>query len=220
MKTSTQKLRSVALLALGIGAASGAFVFAADKASPPATRLVNADSPEVADIRRLGESAINRLAGTLLQEVATATAKGGPENAVDVCHLKALPVTRGTVAGLPRITEVKRTSLKLRSPANAPDEAEQRVLDHVDRLLKDGERPPGLLIQRVEGAGETAHWRVYKPVAVIAQCLACHGDPADQSAALRAKLQAHYPDDQAVGYNQGDWRGVIRVSVADAPPAK
>ncbi len=220
MKTSTQQLLSVGLLALGLGPASGALLLASAQTRPLETRLVSADAPEVAEIRRLGESAINRLAGTLLQEVATATAKGGAEHAVDVCHLKALPVTRGTVAGLPRITAVKRTSLKLRSPANAPDEADQQVLARIDGLIQTGERPPALLIQRVEGAGENPHWRVYKPVAVIAQCLACHGDPADQSEALRAKLQAHYPSDQAIGYKQGDWRGVIRVSVADAPPAR
>lgn len=82
MKTSTQQLLSVGLLALGLGPASGALLLAAAQTRPLETRLVSADSPEVAEIRRLGESAINRLAGTLLQEVATATAKGGAEHAV------------------------------------------------------------------------------------------------------------------------------------------
>ena len=47
---------------------------------------------------------------------------------MEVCHLKALPLTGEIIAGMPRSTAVKRTSLKLRNPANAPDEYEQRAL--------------------------------------------------------------------------------------------
>lgn len=190
---------------------------AAEDAAGFKARLVDDLSPEVAEIRKLGENAINRLAVTLVREVTRATANGGPEGAVDVCHLKALPITQGTVAGMPRITAVKRTSLKLRSPANAPDAAEQLVLEHVRKLLEYGDAPPPLLVQRVEPAGAAPEWRVYKPLGVMPQCAVCHGDPAGQSDALRAKLREHYPDDAASGYQAGEWRGLIRVTVADAP---
>lgn len=178
--------------------------------------FVEADTPEVAEIRKLGENAINRLATTLVREVTAAMAKDGPEGAVDVCHLKAVPITNGTVAGMPRITAMKRTSLKLRSPANAPDAAEKLVLDHIQQLLDNGDSPPSLLVQRVEAPPATPEWRVYKPLGIMPKCLACHGDPAGQSAALQAKLSTHYPTDKATGYKAGEWRGLIRVTVADA----
>lgn len=180
-------------------------------------RLIDDGNPEAAEVRKLGEDAINRLATTLVREVTAAMAKEGPAGAVDTCHLKAVPLTNGTVAGLPRIVAMKRTSLKLRSPANAPDAAEKLVLDHIQQLLDDGDPPPPLLVQRVETPGAAPEWRVYKPVGMMPKCLACHGDPEGQPDALRAKLAERYPDDQATGYNTGEWRGLIRVTVADAP---
>ena len=183
-------------------------------------RFVNDDTAEVAEVRRLGGDAINRLAVTLVREVTSAIAKDGPEAAVDVCHLKALPMTNGTVAGLPRITAVKRTSLKLRNPANAPDAADQLALDYIRQQMENGDAPSALLIQRVESPSAAPEWRVYKPLGVTTTCLACHGDPAEQSAALRAKLSALFPADQATGYNAREWRGLIRVTVADAPAKK
>ncbi len=180
-------------------------------------RLIEDGNPGAAEIRKLGEDAINRLATTLVREVTAAMAKEGPAGAVDTCHLKAVPLTNGTVAGLPRILAMKRTSLKLRSPANAPDAAEKLVLDHIQQLLDDGDSPPPLLVQRVEAPGAAPEWRVYKPIGMMPKCLACHGDPEGQPDALRAKLAERYPDDQATGYNTGEWRGLIRVTVAEAP---
>ncbi|MSU69762.1 MAG: DUF3365 domain-containing protein [Opitutaceae bacterium] len=183
-------------------------------------RFVNDETPEAAEVHRLGEDAINRLVVALVREVTSALTKVGPEGAVDICHLKALPMTNGTVAGLPRITAVKRTSFKIRKPANAPNAAEQLVLDFIKRQLDNGDAPSRLLVQRVEPASAAPEWRVYKPLAATAKCLACHGDPAGQSSELRAKLSALYPADQATGYNVGEWCGLIRVTVADAPVKK
>ena len=61
---------------------------------------------------------------------------------------------------------------------------------------------------------------MYKPLGATANCLVCHGDPAEQSPALRAKLNALYPANQAIGYAAHEWRGLIRVTVADAPAGK
>lgn len=202
---------SIALLSFPLS------ILAGDAGDPIKARLVNDGDPEAAEVRRLGEDAINRLATTLVREVTAAMAKDGPASAVDVCHLKAVPLTNGTVAGLPRIVAMKRTSLKLRSPANAPDPAEKLVLDHIQQLLDDGDPPPPLLVQRVEAPGAAPEWRVYKPIGMMPKCLACHGDPERQPDALRAKLAERYPDDQATGYNAGEWRGLIRVTVAAAP---
>jgi len=215
MKTRLRLLATLvltaALPALGTAAEGGPAIKA---------RFVSDDTAEVAEVRRLGEDAINRLAVTLVREVAGAIARDGPEAAVDVCHLKNLPVTNGTVAGLPRITAVKRTSLKLRNPANAPDAADQLALDHIRLQMENGDAPSSLLIQRVESPSAPPEWRVYKPLGTTANCLVCHGDPAEQPDALRAKLNQLYPADQATGYSAREWRGLIRVTVADAPAKK
>lgn len=186
----------------------------------PRARLVAPDaSPEAAEAVLVGRAAAAQAMTKLLAELTVALASDGPAGAVEVCHLKALPLTTARDPKLPQVTGVKRTSLKVRNPANAPDAAERLVLDHVAALVARGEALPEVLLQRVEPADAPSEWRVYRPVMTQAGCLACHGEPLAQPAALRAVLQARYPQDAALGYRAGDWRGLIRVSVAPPPPA-
>ena len=178
------------------------------------TTFVDPVAPEVAAIRQAGETATAAVAGRLITELTTALASGGPEKAVEVCHVKAQPLTRETPPGHPRITAVKRTSLRLRNPVNAPDAAERAALDHVAGLITRGEPAPALLVQRVDTTGKAEpEWRVYRSVFIQPACLACHGSAEEQSPALRALLRERYPQDAATGYNTGDWRGFLRVTV-------
>lgn len=194
--------------------------FAADTpAAPPSpvAEFLDADAPEAAEVRGLGERAINRLAVTLVNEVAVAVSKSGAEKAVDVCHLKALPLTGEIVSGMPRITAVKRTSLRLRNPANAPDAAEQLALDRVKKDMESGTLPK-VLVQRVDLPAGKREWRVYRPIGIAPQCVTCHGPRESLSAELQARLAKTYPADNALGYSVGQWRGLIRVTVSDPPP--
>lgn len=181
-------------------------------------RFVDPEATENSEVRNIGERAINRLALTLVNEVAVAVSKGGAEKAIDVCHLKALPLTGEIVSGMPRITSVKRTSLRLRNPANAPDPADQLALKRVERDIEKGVLPK-VLVQEIDLPGGKSEWRVYRPVGVMQQCVACHGPPDSLSPGLQSRLKERYPQDQATGYAVGQWRGLIRVTVADAPPA-
>lgn len=213
MKTQTLNLIRL-LLAAPLAALSAGAAESAVKST-----FITTDTPESAEVRKLGENAINRMAVSLVREVNIALANGGPDRAVDVVHLRDVPMTNGTVAGMPRITALKRTSLRLRSPMNAPDAADQLALEEVLRQLQSGDAAPSVLVQRAEIPPAAPEWRVYKPVGIMPKCLACHGDPAEQSETLRAILRHYYPEDQATGYAPGAWRGVLRVTVADAPAA-
>ena len=56
--------------------------------------------------------------------------------------------------------------------------------------------------------------RLSRSVVTLPSCVQCHG-PADQvSSAVRVALQRRFPEDQAVGYAAGEWRGLLRVSIA------
>jgi mono/diheme cytochrome c family protein len=179
--------------------------------------FVDPDSANVTEIRALGERVITQLGGTLLAEVTTAIAQSGPEHAIDVCHLKALPLTGETMNGQPRITAVKRTSQRLRNPANAPDAAEKLALARVEQDLTAGNLPK-VLVQQITVPGEPTEWRVYRPVMMAPACVTCHGPREALAPAVRARLATLYPDDRATDYAAGDWRGLIRVSVSDGPP--
>jgi hypothetical protein len=184
---------------------------------PLSAEFVDPEAAENVEVRDIGERAINRLGLTLVNEVSVAVAKSGAAKAIDVCHLRALPLTGEILAGLPRITGVKRTSLKLRNPANAPDAAEQLALERVGQDLQNGKLPK-VLVQRIAQAGGKTEWRVYRPVGIAPQCVTCHGPREALSPELLARLAERYPTDQATGYAPGQWRGLIRVSVGDAPP--
>lgn len=200
-------------------AIGGALAALAAGALPAADQLTWVDpaAPEAARIRAAGEAAAGALAARLTAELQEALAKGGPEAAVDVCHTRALPLTAQADPGHPRVTSARRTSLKLRNPANAPDAGERAALEEVARRIAAGEAPPAVLVQHIQKPDTAAaEWRVYKPVKIQPACLACHGDPGLQPPALRAKLQARYPQDAATGYRDGEWRGLVRVTVAPA----
>lgn len=170
--------------------------------------------PAVAPAVAKAKVTIKSLVGTLLPAVTAAVEAGGPPQGVTLCNLQANPLTQQVLEQAdPAITAVKRTSLRVRNPANAPDAAEQAALDRVAAIIAGGKEPPPLLVQSLAAAPDhPAEIRVYRSMTVAPNCLACHGDPANFSPELRTALQAAYPDDAATGYAEGDWRGLIRVS--------
>ncbi len=176
--------------------------------------LVDLNDPAAAVVRRTGEMAINWLGRKMVYEINAALAQGGPEEAVAVAHLRSVSKGGQVLPGMPSITAIKRTSLRLLNAANAPDAGEQEVLDHVARAIETGNAPDDLIIQRITAPDGSVEWRAYRPLAVLPSCLACHGDPRTQSPRLQTLLRERSPDNAALGYKVGEWRGLLRVTVA------
>ena len=182
----------------------------------PKAVIVDPTTPAQQEIQSIGVTAIDRLATSLANEVKSAVSGGEPEDSLDMCHLKGLPVTPGEILrGMPRIAAVKLTSSKIRASDNDADAEDKAALDYIDHASSTGQATPSVVVQRIDTAGSPPEWRVYKPIATTANCLICHGNPADQSANLRAKLKEIYPEDAAAGDKWRDWRAVIRVTVSD-----
>ncbi len=181
---------------------------------------IDAADPTVAEIRRIADPLIQQTGNRMLSEVNRVLTKKGAEAGIDDLHLKEwkLPVA---AAGQPRITAVKRTSLRVRNLANLPDNADLAALMSIQTAMADGNTPPGVLVQRVEAAaGAPAEWRVYRPMITTAACLVCHGPVDSLTPGVKAKLERLYPGDKATEYRANEWRGVIRVSiVAPEEPA-
>lgn len=183
------------------------------------TRWLDPEDPALAPVVAAGKATAETLVRTLTTEMGAALGRGGPAAAVELCQLRAQGLTAGVASGsAPTVVGVKRTSLKIRNPANAPDAAEGAALEKVRAALARGEPPPEMLLQRVEVPGGPAEIRFYRPLKVAATCLVCHGDPAAFPADLRETLAQRYPRDAASGYSLDAWRGLLRVSLA-APAA-
>lgn len=186
---------------------------------PPAEGLklswVDENDTALAELRQLGDRTIDRIGGAMLSEVRRVISQKGLEAAAEEMHLRSMEPP-AAAPGKPRIMAIKRTSLRLRSPANAPDLADQAALEYIRNELNDGNSPPRVLMQRIEAPGRTVEYRVYKPIAVMQDCLLCHGSKEAQLPGVRQSLERQFPEDKGLEYSLYDWRGVIRVTVA--PP--
>ena len=80
----------------------------------------------------------------------------------------------------------------------------------------DGDKPDAMIVQRVDRPNQPVEWRVYRPIATSKSCLVCHGDPKTFKPEVKAALDKLYPQDKAVDYSAQEWRGMIRVSLAEA----
>lgn len=163
-------------------------------------------------ISQIGESASMTLLKSLKGELVNAIKSEGPVNAVEVCSKKALRITK-------EIEEktgysIKRTTFKFRNPVNAPDIHEEQALRYFEEAIKNKKNPP-YYIQTVYENGEKVY-RYYKPLKVEAVCLTCHGDKNNMDKSLVEKINKLYPHDKAFGYSEGDFRGVVRVSIPES----
>jgi hypothetical protein len=160
---------------------------------------------EITQVTAQGEAAANALMERLGAQLKGALESGGPVAAITVCQQVALPLTTAAGSEFEGVT-IKRTTLKPRNPANAPDDRDRAVL-----MEMSAQSPPQPVIRWEDGV---AHY--YRPLIVQEVCLKCHGDPATFPKELSAALAAAYPADEATGYALGDLRGAIRVTI-DAP---
>lgn len=187
---------------------------AADADTPPHI-FVQPDDPRVAGIRQAGERAIDHAGNTLVLEVRRVLTDTAPAMALGRLHLrdyKPPPAPKG----LPVVTTIRRTSLLIRNPANAPDAADLAALSRLDQEIKDGDTVSNVLVQRVTLPGQTPEWRVYRPLVTLKQCTACHGPANALAPGVADALQVFYPTDKAVDYRAGSWRGVLRASIPDS----
>lgn len=162
---------------------------------------------EEARAREVGSEAAATLQSTLAPRLMAAMQEGGPANAVEFCAGAAETLTDSAsrAAGF----EVKRTSSRVRNPANAPDRWEEEVLRRFEAMAETGDSLPAGLTHAVS----EDEMRFYAPMRVGELCVRCHGDPDDLATGVAELLAEEYPEDRATGYEVGDFRGVIRVSI-------
>lgn len=163
---------------------------------------------QYSEIIARGDSAATALSNSLMSRVRAELQAGGPAHAIDFCSGQALPITAAVQDSLDRGLALKRTSTRIRNPANAPDSLERVALAYFEDRLAAGQPLSESYVQRTSEG-----WRYYKPVVIAEFCTACHGPRERLDPAVQRILAERYPNDQATGYVPGDFRGVIRVSI-------
>lgn len=183
-------------------------------AAEPSSAFVDPADPAAAAYRQQGERVIDQVGGSLISELHKVLSSMPTALALGSVHLKNYRPP-SSPRGKPPVITVRRTSLQVRNPANAPDAADRAALERIQAAVDGGEPIPPVLIQKIEAPGQPVEWRVYRPLAVLKDCIDCHGPKRSIAPDVLATLSKLYPDDKAVDYPAGAWRGVIRVSLAD-----
>lgn len=157
----------------------------------------------------LGASFTATAFDSLSTRLKSAIQAEGPSGAVAYCQVSAEDIL--SAVDLPDDreldAEIRRTSLRWRSPANEPTHEQRTVLE---------------LMQRSHLAGEAVQAKVdlnddrvdyYQAIFIQPLCLTCHGKPGeDISDETMATIDVLYPNDRARGYSPGDLRGMWHIS--------
>lgn len=137
-------------------------------------------------------------------------AKGGPDQAVQVCRELA-PQMAGRLSR-DKGWQVRRVGTRVRNPLlGLPDPWEQRVLSQFDERLKQGEEAVAITFSEVVDEPDGRYFRHMRAIAVQPACLMCHGLPSQIAPGVQRMLQTHYPHDRAKGYQSGDLRGAVSI---------
>lgn len=145
-------------------------------------------------------AATGALVSELMGELMAALDAGDPSAAIGVCKEKAPAVAANvsTQYGL----ALGRTSHKLRNPANT---APEWAMEYVDGLIDT----PTYVV------GPNGELGALLPIKLMAECQMCHGPAEMVDEDVMNAVNEYYPDDQAVGFVEGDLRGWFWVV---APP--
>jgi hypothetical protein len=135
--------------------------------------------------------------------------KSGIVNAISVCREKAPAMAKATSEA--KNMQIRRVSLRNRSPKAVPDAWERQVLEDFDKRAEAGETPRTLEVSKEFVENDKRVVRYMKALPTQAECLACHGTEKHINEDVQAKIKELYPDDKATGFRPGQIRGAITM---------
>jgi len=164
---------------------------------------------ELASVVKTGQEASTTLLKTLGKNLKSEMKRGGPMAAVKFCSTKAYALTASVDKKFGKDISIKRISLKERNPDNKAQGQEHAILTAMDTMQKNGVILPEYFVERIN----KDTYKYYRPLTINKQvCLKCHGDVA-KNEKLATYLDVTYPHDKATGYNLGDLRGAVVITI-------
>ncbi|MCW7504312.1 MULTISPECIES: DUF3365 domain-containing protein [Leptospira] len=145
----------------------------------------------------------NEAKSNLQKKLSTALSEGGTTSAIPFCKQNALGFTanmgKANHVILKRVTDRPRNVNNLLSP--------EEVL--VFKEIQKQKSSEGVFPSRVVSSHENV--KVYVPIPLMGQCVACHGKKEEMSTETKTTLNKLYPNDLAINYQVGDLRGLFVV---------
>ncbi len=146
------------------------------------------------------------------QKLQSAMADGGAVNAIGVCNTQA-PEIAARVSSQNQV-KLSRVGTRARNPVmGVPNDWQAKALAQFDAGLARGDKPADMefseTVVKPDGSKE---FHYAKPIMLQPMCVSCHGSSEQISPEVKAKLNALYPNDTAVGYLPGQLRGAVVLS--------
>lgn len=167
---------------------------------PPVTWLPGEDESRAAQ----ASAARSALANALSERLMSAIQEGGAAAALHVCAEEAQDLSAQIAEA--HGVRIGRTSFRVRNDENAPP-------GWARPLVARGEEQPQRLLSSDGVYAELTPIRTSPP------CLLCHGAPSELGPGVSQLLAQHYPNDQAVGFAEGELRGWFWVEVDESAAA-
>ena len=140
-----------------------------------------------------------QLGTELKAELSSALATTGPSGAIEVCRTRAPEIA----AQLSRESGavVSRTALRVRNPANAPDDLQRAILEEFAVDLAAGRAEMPLEVAVEVNRGGRIERRYMRAIPMDAMCLACHGQQLapEVASAITKAYPATRPQDSSRG---------------------
>lgn len=166
-----------------------------------------AGAQDLAPAREEARAVIQRLTDTMMRHLEETLAEQGPAGATQVCRQLAPEI--GAAIAAETGWEIRRTAFRVRNPDNRPNEQELAVLRGYQARVAAGQSMAAMeTIQLVVRDGRT-HVHYMRAVPTYDTCLACHG--ANLAPEVAAAIAQSYPEDEAVGFAEGDLRGAMSL---------
>lgn len=142
-------------------------------------------------------------------QLKTAMKARGVASAVGFCNVMAMPLTDSLSSTYGAV--IKRTSLKLRNPANAPDSMELKMLKIYLQMSRM--RNP-VMVPKILEKNEN-EIQFFAPIVIKNEtCLKCHGivgqTVKEEDYAIIKQL---YPNDEAINYRMNKFRGMWSITL-------
>ncbi|SFV61111.1 Cytochrome c family protein [hydrothermal vent metagenome] len=160
-------------------------------------------------VKQEGVKYIKMLGGALKTQLK-AHMKKDPTglDALAFCTGSADNITKEVNTKLPDYAKVRRTALKVRNNSvNTPDATDKKVMQDYEEAIAAKTFTPKDI--KVVQEGDVT--RVYKPLVTKPVCLKCHGSELNPK--IADGIKSAYPQDKAIGFKEGDLRGVIVAEI-------
>ena len=173
-----------------------------DTKQAPATVVL-----DTAKYLELGDDLVGETKRKISTTLVEAMEKGGVKYASQFCNLVAYPI----VDSMSKVhnARIRRVSDKPRNPKDAMDEEEQKVF----AIFKAKAQVPNAELMPIVVQHDDGTVGYYAPIKIsMSTCLKCHGEVGKDIKAEDYKvLKSLYPNDVAVGYKEGDLRGMFSI---------